>query len=327
MSTHMRAIVNTGPGLLDLCHWPLPEPGPEQVRIKTAACGICATDLEMIAGWERTGFPAIPGHEWSGVVEAVGEGVNRGLIGRLCVGENVLADGDEVGFEQPGGYGEFLVIEARNVYPLPDGISPIAAALVEPLAVAVRGLRRLRLGDERRVLVFGDGPIGLIVVMLLCLAGTEQVTLVGGRPGRLGVARELGAERVLDYHSLGANLAEGMRCASREPFPAIVEASGSAEALNACLAMAEQGGRILVLGDYGRARAEFVWNDLLHREIELIGSNASADAWPESIRLLTEERLPIERLATHRFPAAQYAEAIALAGGHHSDVIKVLIEW
>ena len=102
----MKAIVNTGPGALELRELPDAAAGPGQVRIRTAACGICATDLEMIAGWERTGFPAIPGHEWSGMVDAVGAGRRRRLVGRPCVAENVLADGGEVGFEHPGGYGE-----------------------------------------------------------------------------------------------------------------------------------------------------------------------------------------------------------------------------
>ena len=66
----MKAIVHVAPGRLEWQDWPLPQPGPGQARIRTLACGICATDLEMIAGWNRTGFPAIPGHEWSGVVDA-----------------------------------------------------------------------------------------------------------------------------------------------------------------------------------------------------------------------------------------------------------------
>lgn len=68
-------IVNVGPNQLELTTLPLPDPKAGQVRIQTAACGICATDLSMIEGWERTGFPAIPGHEWSGIVESVGSGV------------------------------------------------------------------------------------------------------------------------------------------------------------------------------------------------------------------------------------------------------------
>ncbi len=73
----MKAIVNTGPGRLEMRDLPTPSPAAGQVRIRTGAVGICATDLEMIGGWDRTGFPAIPGHEWSGTVDALGPGVDE----------------------------------------------------------------------------------------------------------------------------------------------------------------------------------------------------------------------------------------------------------
>jgi D-arabinose 1-dehydrogenase-like Zn-dependent alcohol dehydrogenase len=98
----MRALVNTAPGKLELRERAKPEPGMGQVRIRTHAVGICATDLKMLAGWERTGYPTIPGHEWSGVVNAVGVGLDQDLVGKPCAAENVLADSGEVGFEHPG---------------------------------------------------------------------------------------------------------------------------------------------------------------------------------------------------------------------------------
>lgn len=139
----MNAIVNVGPGRVTWKDWPRPEPGPGQARIRTAACGICATDLEMIAGWSRTSFPVVPGHEWSGVVDSVGPAVDAALMGKPCVAKNVLSDGGKVGFEHPGGYGEYLVTEAANLHPLPQDFSLSTAALIEPLAVCVRALRRM----------------------------------------------------------------------------------------------------------------------------------------------------------------------------------------
>ncbi len=135
----MRAIVNTGPIRLELLEVPQPQPGFGQVLIRTSACGICATDLLMIAGWDRTGFPSIPGHEWAGMVDSVGEGVDRSLIGVRCVGENVLSGGGEVGFEHPGGYGQFFVTEAKNIYPLPADFPLATAAMMEPLASTTSG--------------------------------------------------------------------------------------------------------------------------------------------------------------------------------------------
>jgi threonine dehydrogenase-like Zn-dependent dehydrogenase len=139
----------------------------------------------MIAGWNRTGFPAIPGHEWAGTVDAVGEGVTPELVERRCVGENVLADGGEIGFEHPGGYAEYLITEARHIQILPADFPLAVATLIEPLAVSVRGKRRLRLEDRSSALIFGDGPIGLLMLILLCGDGVENIFMVGGRPERL----------------------------------------------------------------------------------------------------------------------------------------------
>ena len=209
----MKAIVNTGPNVLELRELPVPVPGPGQVLIRTACCGICATDIEMIAGWERTGFPSIPGHEWSGVVEAVGAGADPGLVGRPCVAENVLSDGGEVGFEHPGGYGELFLTETRNVLPLPPGLDLAIATLVEPLAVCVHALDRLgrHLGADEPVLVIGDGVVGQLLARVLVERGCRAVTLVGGRAGRLAMAREAGIARALNYHGMKGGLAAGLR--------------------------------------------------------------------------------------------------------------------
>ncbi len=330
----MRAIVLAAPGRLEMRQVPTPEPQAGQVRVRTAACGICATDLVMIDGDPRVRPPAILGHEWSGTVEAVGPGGDGSLVGRRCVAENVLADGGEIGFEHPGGYGEWLVTEARNVHVLPDALDAAAAALIEPLAVGVRAMRRLRLEDRSAALVLGDGPVGLLALALLRRAGVARVVLVGGRPGRLALARELGAAETVNYHEVAFDLAaavlakacRGGACAAARGFPSVVEASGSAAALEAAIDLAAPGGKVLVVGDYGDARAAFPWTRLLHRELELIGSNASAGAWPEAVRIATAGEVPLARLVSARYPAARFAEAVARVRGR-GDEVKVVLEW
>lgn len=323
----MRALVQTAPGRLELLEWELPEPGIGQVRIRTHAVGICATDLKMLAGWERTGYPAIPGHEWSGVVDAVGVGVDPGILGKPCVAENVLEDSGEVGFEHPGAYGEFFITEACNLYLLPDECDLNVAILAEPLAVVLRGIRRLRLNEINECLVFGDGPIGLLSLVVLRHFGVKRVFMVGGVPERLAVAGELGATDVYPYRQAGENLAEAVRKAFGTEFPLVIEASGSACAAQASLQLAQHTGLILIIGDYDGARADFEWNILLHRELSLVGSNAGAGAWQEAVSLLIGGQLPLDKLVTHRFPIEQFQEALEMVRNRRDSVIKAALVW
>ncbi len=323
----MRAIVNTGANRLEMRELPLPEPADGQVRIRTAACGVCATDLQMIAGWERTAFGAIPGHEWSGTVDAVGEAVDASLVGRQCVGENVRAGGGEVGFEHPGGYAECFLTEAALVRTLPEGFDLVAATLIEPLAVCVRGLTRLGTPVEP-ILVFGDGPVGLIATMLLADGGVRAITIVGGREARLRLALASGAAVTVNYHDAGADLPEAVRRAAGEPaFQVVVEASGSPAALDAGVALAGADARVLVLGDYGEGRARFEWNTLLHKELRVIGSCASAGAWDDAVALATSGRIPLARLVSHVVPAERFADAIELTRSGRDATVKVVLRW
>jgi 2-desacetyl-2-hydroxyethyl bacteriochlorophyllide A dehydrogenase len=323
----LKAIVNTGPGKIEMQDLRMPEPGPGQVRIRTAACAICATDMEMIGGWTRTSFPAIPGHEWSGWVDAVGKKVSPALLMQPCVAENVLANGDEVGFEQPGGYAEFFLTSAQNVHTLPADMPLDTAALIEPLAVVVRGIRRLGLRDRSHALVLGDGPIGLLTVLLLKKIGVRDILVVGGREARLKLAVELGALRTCNYHHASKHPSAYLEEELGGTFSHIVEASGSAAGLESALNLAKREGKILILGDYGQAASSFRWNHLLHQELELIGSNASAGAWPEAVKIAISEQARLRQLITHRMPVARFMEGFHLMRERNQNVIKTVLTW
>ena len=292
----MKAIVAVAPDRVEIRDLPMPVPSKGEVRIRTAYCGICATDLSIIAGTDRVDYPFVPGHEWSGVVDAVGPGGDPGLIGRSCVAENVLADGGEVGFERPGGYGELFVTEARNLQLLAGEADMRAATLIEPLAVCVRGMKRLDAPKTQEVLVFGDGPIGLLMTALMRTEGHREVVVVGGRARRLDLAKALGASICLDYHNSEAT---GL---SRR-FSAIVEASGSAAAIRALWDLASPQARVLLIGDYKDVGEALPWQTLLHREISLIPSNASAGGWEEALGLARIVELPLARLISHEYAA------------------------
>jgi threonine dehydrogenase-like Zn-dependent dehydrogenase len=164
------------------------------------------------------------------------------------------------------------------------------------------------------------------MLMLLRHSGVEQVAVVGGIPARLALAKALGAWQTI-LASTGADPASELKETLGREFTTVVEASGSPSAMKTALHMAQRGGRILVLGDYEEARADFEWNFLLHRELELVGSNAGAGAWPAAVRLAVEGSLPLERLVTHRFPFFRFNEAVALVRSREAGVIKAVLLW
>ena len=327
----MKAVVFSAPGRIEHRELPLPEPGPLEVRVRSAYCGICATDLAMLEGSDRVRYPFVPGHEWSGVVDAVGSGVDPSLLGSRCVAENVLPDGGEVGFEHPGGYGETFLTRAEVIHPLPGSIPLRRAALIEPLAVCVRGTRRLRPLERGSTLVLGDGVIGLLLLLLLRARGVEDVVLAGGRQPRLRMARELGARVTVDYHGgspSSPELAERIALAAGVTgFANALEASGSSAALEAAFRLGAQGAHILLLGDYARASATVPWQRWLHREYEVMASNASAGAWPEALEAAARLGSTLDALVTHTVRPDEVEHGIELMRDRSSGAIRVLIDW
>jgi threonine dehydrogenase-like Zn-dependent dehydrogenase len=321
----MRAICNTAKGKLESLVLPLPQPGPGQVRIRTAACGICATDFEMIDGSPRGKFPQILGHEWSGFVDKCGPGTDPNLQAHPCVAENVLADGGEIGFEHSGGYGEFFLTEASNIQLLPDDFPMEQAALIEPLAVCVRGLDRL-IPEKGPSLIIGDGPIGLLMLMLMKAKGIQDITLVGGRKSRLQLAEELGAS-VVNYHDAKGSVSDEIASRSRRKFANFVEATKSTEILQMAITLGLPRARVLVLGNYeGKKPVAFDLQEFLLRELAVIGSNASAGAWPSAVSLAVRGAIPLGKLISHRYPAAHFEEALATARTDR-NALKVAFLW
>jgi (R,R)-butanediol dehydrogenase/meso-butanediol dehydrogenase/diacetyl reductase len=208
---------------------------------------------------------------------------------------------------------------------LPPDFPLAVAALIEPLAVCVRAMNRFRIENRRSAVVFGDGAIGLLMLLLLKNEGLAHVTLIGGREARLNLARQFGATTVLNYHET-ADLPKAIAASPGSPFFNVIEASGSPAAMHATLEVAAITGKILVIGDYCEGRADFPWNRILHHELELIGSNASAGGWNRAVKLAISGSLPLGQLISWRVPASCGVEGIALAQRSRS-MVKMVLEW
>jgi NADPH2:quinone reductase len=310
----MKAIVHAAAGHLELRELPVPEPEAGEIRIRTTACGIGTRDLALIAGWPRDGAPWIYGREWAGRVDAVGPDIPAAFTGRPCAGENLLPGGREVGVDAPGGFAECFLTLAENLHTLPGDFPAGSAAQIEPLAVGVRGMRELKIEDRSTALVVGDGPMGLLMVSLLRDIAVRRIVLLGGRAWRLDMGRRVGAMHVFDYHAGG--LAGG------EVFPTVIEASGTPAGLQAAMAAAADGGRVLVIGNRPGVRAGSA-----PRAVTVLVSTGSVNAWTEAVRLAVEGGLFLNALVSHRLPPDRFQEAVDLARGRGPGIIKVMIEW
>lgn len=310
----MRAAVFRGRGDVRVEDVPVPAPGPGELLLEVHAAGICGTDAaEYAAGPQMfpievahpvTGHvgPMIPGHEFGGRVVGLGEGVRGFAQGALVASgagwscghcwqcrrgrTNLCARYATVGLHRNGALAQFTTVPAAACLSVePYGLDDDAAALAQPMAIAVHALRRGRPEAAEQVLLIGAGGIGAFLTFAAVQHG-GQVTVADLDPERLAIAAALGAQRTLQVMPEGPGLSEQL--ADLGVVPAVVyEVSGSAAGLEAALAILPHGGRLVLVG-MQKAPREFVLRQLTLTELELIGTNALvfASDLPESLRLL-----------------------------------------
>ncbi|MGN6797913.1 MAG: zinc-dependent alcohol dehydrogenase, partial [Gaiellaceae bacterium] len=302
-----RSLVIERPGEIGLQTLADAAPGPGEVLLSPAYCGLCGTDLELLAGQVDPAFvryPLVLGHEWSGVVVAVGERVPELEPGMRCVAEGIIPCGncascragatnvcavyDEVGFTRPGGAADQIVVPARVVHRLADGVALRDAALTEPTAVVLTGLGKLRLYPGQRVLLIGDGTIALLAVLLLSLWSPGELVVAGRRDEQRLLALELGAT---SYTTGGPD----------GDYDLAVEAAGDVDALATAVRATRRGGQVLALGLPPTTSTLQLPGDLLvNNDLTLAGSfGYTSAAWARVVELLNTGRLRSARLITH----------------------------
>ncbi|WP_031004036.1 zinc-dependent alcohol dehydrogenase [Streptomyces sp. NRRL F-5727] len=332
-----RAVLVERPGVHRLVVRPRPSPGPGEVLVRVFAAGICLSDREVYEGRRAPGFvryPVVPGHEWSGTVEAVGAGVDRNLVGRPCVAEGFRCcgrcgrcrDGEtslctagyaETGFTEPGAFADRLVVPARLLHLLPERADLRAAALLEPAAVVAAAVRAGRPRPGERTAVVGAGTLGLLATQWLAASSPAALTVIDPRAARAERARDFGATRVLD--PAAATAAHG-------EFDLVVETAGApTTAASACL-LARRGGRVVLTGMFaeGATGIDPVHLSLNQLELRSVFGAPSA-AWADAVRAFATGLLDPAPLVTHEFPLDRFAEALALVGGGDPRVGKVLL--
>jgi len=340
MSETMRGVLLRGPHQMGLEEMARPIPRSDQVLVRVRYSACCATDFDLIDGTmpDQAKYPIILGHEWSGEVIEAPPGYSA-LVGKQVVADNLVTCGlcpacvagrpnlcrkmDELGFSLNGSHAEYLVTLARSVRVLPPGLSLKAAALAEPVGVALYGVRRARVALGDRVLVLGAGPIGLFAMQACRASGATEIWQADLQPERLRLARGLGATRTLDLSK--GSLLEALREARFEP-DVVMECSGNPKAFGQAIEAVRPGGRIGVLGYYADEMAEVRPSDIMMRDLEVLGAVCPTGTWDAAVALIADGRVNTEGIITHTFPLEQFAEAYETARGKRGDAVKVMLE-
>ncbi len=330
----MAASVYVGEGALEVQRIPVPEPGPGEVLVEVAHCGICGTDLHLVL--ERIARPGtVLGHEWSGTVVACGAGVAGVEIGARIVCDAVPGCGEcracragrpAVCLRRPpvdhlsfrGAFAEFVVIPAAQVLPVPDDLPLRVAALTEPTAVALHAVTLSGVTPDDRVLVTGAGPVGLLVTAVLAAQGVHDITVSEPAPARRARALAVGATRTVAPDALPAAT---MGAPVSDPFTIAFECSGRASAAESALDQLDFAGTCVLVGT-GAEFPRVNHNRLIVLEATIIGSyNYDAAGFGPTLALLASGRLPTEELVEpvdvfldELLPSMQRCAAGELAG-------------
>ena len=329
----MKAVVKARPEPgVEVWEVDAPVAGPGEVLVRVRAASICGSDLgiyDFTLAYSGMMLPVVMGHEFSGVVEAVGKDVKGFAVGdrvlsrsvvscgecRFCVAgmDNLCESSSLFGIHQDGGFAEYISVPRGLLYPIPEGMSFEEAALVEPLSNAVHfvnDLTPVEPGDF--AVVLGIGPIGLFSAQLLRLAGAEVlVTGISVDTERFEIAGRLGLEAVNVDEVDPVDLVME-RTSGRGADVAFV-AVGAPSAVHQAVRLVRKRGHITVVGIFPGDVA-VPMTTVVRREITLAGAyDARADNFQESIGLIESGRIEASALATHRFPLEEAEKAFEVA--------------
>ena len=307
---------------LEYCEqYPTPTPAGGEAVVRVIQAGICATDLQLVQGY--MGFQGVPGHEFVGIVDEAPH--HPDLVGKRVVGEINAAcrvcpvcqagrlthcpHRTTLGIDRrDGAFADFLTLPVENLYPLPDEITNDQAVFTEPLAAACQILEQVPIDATDRVLVIGDGKLGLLCAQVLHRTGC-RLTVLGRHPEKLQI---LAARGILTSQD-PASLLPGLDI--------VVEATGTADGFKLAREHVRSRGTIVLKSTYHGQTAVDMTALVVH-EITVVGSRCGP--FPRAIELLKESAVDVQSLIHKRFPIEQGTDAFAYAA--KKGVLKVLLE-
>lgn len=299
---------------------PEPKPGPGQLKVKVTLAGICGTDLKEYATGPHMitldRVPLVIGHEFAGVVAAVGEGVTDFKVGERVTGVgyyycgecycckkglyNLCINQGFTGLTTDGCMAEYFVLPAYACYKLPDSVSDEYGALVEPLAVALHAVRQGKVSPGDTVAIVGDGAIGLGALLCARAAGAAEVYMVAKHKGRGAIAEKLGATAVI-YLNEGNPVDKLLQISGNPGANAAIECVGYPDTPQLALNLTRRGGVTVVTGVFEKP-GTIDFSTILFTERMLVGSSIYVHEGKTVTDLLADKRLNPGLLITSKVP-------------------------
>ena len=343
--TMMDALVKTEPGKgLKLMQVPVPQPKAGEVLIKIRKTAICGTDVH-IYNWDPWSqktikTPMTIGHEYVGTIAALGEGVKGLEIGQRVSGEGHIVCGHcrncragnghwcehtyGVGVNRDGAFAQYLCIPATNVIPIADDLPDDIVSFFDAFGNATHTALMFDLVGED-VLITGAGPIGIMAAAIARYAGARNVVVTDINDYRLGFAKEMGANRVVNTakENLDENLLKELGMV--EGFSVGMEMSGSGIALNQLLGAMRNGGKVSLLGIAGPGTV-IDWNDVIFKGLTLQGiyGRKMFETWYK-MGAMVQGGLDLSKIVTHKFSYKDFEKGFAAC--NDGTGCKVILEW
>jgi threonine dehydrogenase-like Zn-dependent dehydrogenase len=338
----MPAAVLHRPGVVVVEERPVPRPGPDEVLVEVDHCGICGSDVHMLLdGWGERGLVA--GHEFTGSIVALGDGVTGWSLGEPVVGgtspkcgrcrrclegkpsqcenrQGPVVDGHD------GAFARYVLVREASLLRLPPGLTSRQAALAEPLAVALHGITRSGAAPGDRVMVIGAGPIGALSIAALVARGIGPVIAVEPGARRKQLARELGASEVLDPADLETFPAWEPERITGRAVHVVLECSGKKEAIEAGFHQLGRGGTLVLVGA-GLEHPAFDPNRFVLNELHVVGSFVyDQGGFDRALELLATDGFPTDRLIeAEDVPLDRLSDALTgLAEGRLAGKVMVV---
>ncbi len=330
----------------------MPVPKANEVRVRVMAAGVCGSDIPRIYETGAHRMPLIPGHEFSGVVDETGEGVDKALIGRrvsvfpkiacgkcdMCLAGMPLQcrDYDYVGSRRDGAFAEYVTVPAENLLEIPENVGFEEAAMLEPFAVAANAVRTGTKGTEadKNVAVCGLGTIGLMTVMLLKEAGINNIYVIGNKPGQKERAAELG---ISEDRYCDSSVQDPLKWLSGVDggISLYYECVGKNETISLGIEALNPGGRLILVGNpySDMTFHRDVWWKLLRNQISVNGiwnssfSHANPDDdWNYILKRLVESRLQPSKLTSHKLDIDELDKGFLIMRDKKEDYCKIIMK-